>query len=435
MDVVLDSAKIDSFRREYLALMKTLPRAVDFDSATALRKSFREWSDSFENFIYRDFIGDLKQEIRNGEVNKDWGTEWEKRIRETVWNLVIQRPPIDIEDSYNTKEIQYKRYLRDVKSFESKSRRYSRETWKVLNDFIEWYENHSEKKKFTVHVPETEKFTLAGFDVKFIGLDTIETDKDKHFNNLSDAFKRYREKAGSVFPLLLQKALPFVVDYKHEGAFSVGALYEGTHITIVGWSMQSDIDRIVHVIAHEMAHHIWHTVLSRQNQDLWRSVINGDLGTLDLRDVIKNYDPKDGWLLRTERIKSNDPLLFNQLEGLQYSPMAPRELKEAGNVQDLIDYVNAGGNPVINVHTRPISGYANKNEDEAFAEAIGLMVAYGPKAVDEKIRDVLKEMLPSLKTASEKIFISGRSIQNGFTKRGIHSMDRIKVANELVRLA
>jgi hypothetical protein len=429
MDTVLDSSKIETFRREYLALMKTLPRVTDFDSATALRKSFREWSDAFEKFMYRDFIGDLKQEILNGEINKDWGNGWEKRIREKVWDLVIQRPPIDLEDSYNTKEMQYSRYLRDVKSFESRSRRYSRETWKLLNDFVEWYGNQTGKKTFTVHVPETQKFTIAGFDVTFIGLDTIENDRDKHFNSLSDAFKKYRESAGRVLPLLLQKDLPFIVDYKNEGAFHVGAEYEGTHVTIIGWSMESDVDKIVHVIAHEMAHHIWHTVLSRENRDLWVSVVNGDLGTLDLREVVKKYNPKDGWILNTENIKNSDPVLFTQLEGLQYSLGVPRELKNAYQVQDLIDYLDAGREPILNVHTRPISGYANKNTGEAFAEAIGLMVAFGPQVVDERIRSVLKEMLPSLKIASEKSFISKHKVQ------GDRIMNKQMIASELVKIA
>jgi hypothetical protein len=98
-------------------------------------------------------------------------------------------------------------------------------------------------------------------------------------------------------------------------------------------------------------------------------------------------------------------------------------------VKDLIEYLDTGGDPVISVHTKPISGYANKNPEEAFCEAIGLLVAFGPRTVDEQVQSWLKEIVPSLRIASAKTFIFDASVNRGVC------MNRKAIASELVRLA
>jgi len=56
-------------------------------------------------------------------------------------------------------------------------------------------------------------------------------------------------------------------------------------------------------------------------------------------------------------------------------------------------YLDDGGDPVVRVPTNPITGYSGKNSDEAFCEALGNLVAYGPKAVPDVVLGMLRSVL------------------------------------------
>jgi hypothetical protein len=56
--------------------------------------------------------------------------------------------------------------------------------------------------------------------------------------------------------------------------------------------------------------------------------------------------------------------------------------------------------PVIRAPGNPISGYAAKNEEEAFCEALARLVAWGPRAVMPDIRAALKILFPKLRVES-----------------------------------
>ena len=62
------------------------------------------------------------------------------------------------------------------------------------------------------------------------------------------------------------------------------------------------------------------------------------------------------------------------------------------------------GVTTLSVPKTPITGYAGKNPEEAFCEAVGLLVAYGPRAVHEKIRHYLEIVIPGkVKLARENL--------------------------------
>ena len=47
----------------------------------------------------------------------------------------------------------------------------------------------------------------------------------------------------------------------------------------------------------------------------------------------------------------------------------------------------------------PITGYAGKNTEEAFCEAVGRLVAYGPLVIPETVRGWLRAVLPGIRIA------------------------------------
>jgi hypothetical protein len=67
---------------------------------------------------------------------------------------------------------------------------------------------------------------------------------------------------------------------------------------------------------------------------------------------------------------------------------------------DIKNYLEKGGAPIVKVHAHQISGYANKNDAEAFCEALGLLVASGPNSVSDVVLDWLRTILPDSHTAS-----------------------------------
>jgi hypothetical protein len=48
----------------------------------------------------------------------------------------------------------------------------------------------------------------------------------------------------------------------------------------------------------------------------------------------------------------------------------------------------------VKVPAVPISAYAGKNSEEAFCEAVGILVSRGPRALHPKVRWVLSLMFP-----------------------------------------
>ena len=192
--------------------------------------------------------------------------------------------------------------------------------------------------------------------------------------------------------MLLRHQLPLVVNFKeHTNAGE----YQYRNIAISMWAFENPT-RLTHILAHEMAHHLWN-IIGTAAQSFWSKMVSGDLGKLDLREVVKKY--KTGWIFDNKEIKRKEPVVYNQLMGLEYGHFG--KLSKVTTIEELQEYLDEGGAPVITVNAKPVSGYANKNTNEAFCEAVGQLVAYGPRTVPSEVVSWLKQILPSLKTAFE----------------------------------
>jgi hypothetical protein len=90
-----------------------------------------------------------------------------------------------------------------------------------------------------------------------------------------------------------------------------------------------------------------------------------------------------------------DPILALQVETVGQGD----KLQRKEDFQDLLDR----GQTTLKVPKTPITGYANKNPEEAFCEAVGLLVTYGPRAVHEKIRHWLDVVLPGQVKLAQRV--------------------------------
>jgi hypothetical protein len=394
----LDLARIQQFRKDFLMLMKNIDRIDSYGKAIELSQAMNRWRVNFEEYIYKHLLKEFKDLKYKKQITED---EWqwrEKLIRENTWSFVIDLGlPIQRSDDYWNEEMRFNQYQKEVKKWQSRVERNARTAWTVLKNFTEWY-GTTYQKNIEVDFPITEQMEMEGFTVLLKGHDTYNFDAGKTIEVLKEGLKRYRKKA-QILPWLLKYKLPILVDFYLQ--FDKGGEYTGNMVMLSPLSFDKNPDNVVSVLAHEMGHHLFR-IISEDDRTFWSNMLKGGMVDLDLREAIKNYGD-DEWIFENAKMMQQDPYLYNQLRGLQYSHAVDKKLKEADKIGDIRQYLDAGGSKTVMVYLKPISGYAHKNPDEAFSEAISNLVAYGPRAVPEEAIAALKVVLPNLRVASKEI--------------------------------
>jgi len=163
---------------------------------------------------------------------------------------------------------------------------------------------------------------------------------------------------------------------------------------------KTDFRDVARSLAHEMGHHAYRVLLNSEGRKFWSEAVHGGNTTLDLREVLKKMNPEESFSDFDKRIQKEDPILSLQLDTLLYDPTY-RDLDLLGS-QSIRDYLGKGEDPIVRVPLKPITGYAAKNEDEAFAETVGMLVGYGSKAVLPEVIHRLRLLVPGMKVARSK---------------------------------
>jgi len=382
----LDLAWVEGLRKDFLTLGKNLPRVKDYKTAHELRDAFRIYRENFNDLFFEHFLNhDLKYELGLPEGDAKY---YDKRLRSKAWDFSIElSPPIGFADEYYSEEAKFRQFEQEAPKWKARVQRKAQVFWKemkeVIVEFAEW-----KKKTLDVKMPVIENTVIEGFKVEVQG---YEPDDDHHPDWLAmfrEGLKRYRQRAAAVAPILLRKQCPIVAHFN--GKLDQGGEYKNGVVYFYLTSMSSKgVDWVVHALAHEMGHHLWKTYLSKEAQDFWQMTIRGDYGDLDLKELLDNW-PGDAWAFEfPSKLKDTNPILALQVEAISYD-RAYGELQKKEEFQKLYDQ----GDRKIRVPKHPITGYANKNQEEAFCETIGMLVAYGPRVVHEKVRMWLETALP-----------------------------------------
>ena len=276
----------------------------------------------------------------------------------------------------------------------------ARPVWPRLEQLAEWMEGRrGGKRSLEFITPEEEVVDLSGFRVVFRGF--AESPYQDELPRLKEGLARFRRAAQARAPIILKRIVPIHIEWTFEPTSrgDAGAYYTRGMIYVTPWEIGKDMGRFVHVLAHEMGHHLYQTVLSGQATKEWDSFIRGTYTDLDLRDVLRRMEALGAKGLYFDKALREDPILYLQLEGLQ---QGRRELRNLMDADDVREYLEAGGDPNVRVMAMPISGYAHKNPQEAFCEALGKLVAYGPKAVPDVVLGMLRRVLPTVRISSDK---------------------------------
>ena len=456
--IPLNKETVEQFRKDFLMLAKNTDRiGRDPILLGQWRSAIRKWHDRFENFgaQIRD---DLKGRIRENKGKPDWERSadigWAQYYLDKMdpyWNFSYTfrdlpsldnwQKKIETRDQYVTRTMAtpaakregwteesqgewYDRALEEgwlpspegekrkawdkweseAKSWSGRSKRRARAAWKYLNDLVEWTERGGlyggGEENVVLTEPTVENTTLEGFKTQFVGFPEASEFIQKYLDSLKAGLRFFRQRANRTLPVMVQRMLPLKVIWAGDERASQGdaaASYHGSYIEMTIWGFSNDPKSITHILAHEMGHHIFKQFSGQQQKD-WKDFIRGDYDDLDLREVMSRMRPNEDTGDFARRIKEEDPILHIQLESLYHHPSSRHW--ELYSVIDIQEYLDEGGRPVVKVPANPITGYANKNPEEAFCEALGKLVTWGPRTLPGAIVEWLKRMLPNLKVGS-----------------------------------
>jgi hypothetical protein len=398
----LDLAWVERMRKDFLVLMKNVPRVKDYKTAMELDGAFRIFRDRFKNLFFEQFLNkQLKYYHDNFNLSESDAKYIDSRkLRTPAWDFYtdLANYPISRSDDYFTEGMRYSDYERALPKWEARMKRNAQAFWKVMREIVEWIEQ-VRKSKLDIYVPSEEKVTLDGFKLIFKGYQDEDETHGDIVERLKAGLKIYKQHAAARLPLWLKVQRPLLVEF--ETTLDKGGEYMSKDGGII-WLYSSGVmrespGRIAHVIAHEMGHHVWRTYLSGEDIKFWQTAISGNYTHLDLKELLDKW-PGDAWAFDMKK-HLDDPILALQVEALTHDRSVGDKYQTKEDFQKLYD----SGTKTLNVPAIPISGYANKNPEEAFCEAVGLLVGYGPQAVHEVVRGWLGTILDGqIKTATSE---------------------------------
>ncbi len=385
------SATVRQLRADFLLLMRNADLVKDWAAARSFQLAVRRFHDHVERLVYREVLPALKARHGDGHVARD--------IASGVWQLLIELSvPLENPRADDTahrvpsSEAAFERYLARKDKWLSRVKSKARGAWAALGSYFEYVNPDA-----LTYTPEIQdQLELAGFRVTV--KDPPPERAARYVERIEEGLRHFRQRASRVFPWMVARALPFIVDFKAEDS-AAGTYNHGASITLNGWwaSRPTPADT-AQIIAHEMAHHVWEGYLSGPSKDFWTEALRADYGELDLGRVLELWPPGQGsyWIV-DHPLREKEPLLYLQIYMCIHPPLDDLKWFETrGQVEALV----AEGKRTVPVPRNPITVYARKNPEEAFCEALSHLVAYGPGALLPTVRWWLREILPNLKVAS-----------------------------------
>jgi len=411
----LDSSAIEKLRKDLLALLKNIPKIQTPEDAQVVSAACKVFRKKFDTLFFEHFLNrDLKYED-NGLSESDREYIGGK-LRKSGWDLylALQMPYGD----------NFSRFQEEKQKWSNRVKAKARAFWKEFDESREYYERLTKSTGFPVKVPDHDQTTIEGFKVTMVGWGqdtTSEEDLADRFARFKEGLKIFRRRAGQALPMMLKVMLPLTV-YAYIRKLDEGASYEVDHIDVSMGASTKNPASMAHLVAHEMGHHLYRTYLSKADREFWDTAIRGNYGPLDVEKALRLW-PEGAWLFdMPQHMKDIDPTLAVQLQvlsqlGGERGPQTKEEFQKA---------VDAG--EIFTVPKNPISGYAAKNTEEAFCEAIGFLVGYGPRTVDPLVLSWLRLILPSVKVAARTHY---RPAENAAINLLVQSPDA--TVDELVR--
>lgn len=184
---------------------------------------------------------------------------------------------------------------------------------------------------------------------------------------------------------------------------------------------QEDWRLFVEVIAHEYGHYIWHKVFSAGARRFWAKDFDDDVMEIDTEQLRLSY--KESGMSVTEWLKrqrEHDPVTYRQLESV----------RDWNKVAKMLISDRPAKKPLM-VRKHPITRYGETNAEEAFCEAYGYYMAYGPRTLLPAVRKRLSIVLPeaSIATSQHVADLMEAAAMRIFASLKGTNMIQVRVAN------
>jgi len=397
-----DPAFLDRLRKDFLVMMKNSKLVKTPQQALEWKGIMATWKTRFHTLVYEQIkrtIGDLP--LKTPSVSRADAQAWQQRVSTGCWDLYINASvPMERPTDFWDLESRWVQFQKELPKWEGRLRRGARKAWETLSEFVGWYRYVTLGEDPAIEIPKLEQTTIEGFKVQVKGY-TGSPSQEEWIADFKEGLKHYKQRAQAVLPLLVKTQLPLVLDFTM--SIDLGGEYHRTHIDINPSTSQRNPGRMAKTLAHEMGHHIYQTYLSQGAESFWEKAISGNYGEINLHDVLRKIETVGGDFYDNDALRQKDPIMYLQVQGLfQNHPEIFLGSDYVFSANDLREYLANGGRAKFHVHAKPISGYAHKNPEEAFCEALGLLVAYGPQAVLTEVRGWLKVVLPNIRVASNQ---------------------------------
>lgn len=448
--VPFTSADVAALRADFLKLMKNVDRVQDYATALRFAEAVAAYRAYLEDLIFTRLIGgtawdptadhlraivdarlgfDRARDWRNAQLTtrvEDEIAYWHRALRTGTWDFVMDlRVPLERIDEHRLRwrntpqanrpidpeQLFAASFGKRAPQWATKLKRAAPKAWTTLNTFLAWAGDAA-----TVEVRHEVLAEIEGFQLKIVG---DSPDARASVQALRAALRYYRHRAETMLPVLLRRAIPFEAILDSRVGFTYAGRYVGgpggPHIDLNAWIVANHtVEANAHVIAHEMGHHLWAIYLSDAAREFWARAISADRGEIDLRDLREVWRQVERRGVRDVPTLSDleahllaiDPVLYLQVQAYTHGFGAGGARGESLFFGlDELDAVIASGRTTLSVPNNPITAYAEKNTEEAFCEALGRVITYGPRAVLPLVLTWLSAILPELRPSA------GRALQ------------------------
>lgn len=307
----------------------------------------------------------------------------------------------------------------------------------VITAWGDGTEKYSSTLKLPCHKQEVslERFTHRGISVSWRGLNNVRKTSGQ-IERFKIVLEEFRKQAERYYPEAL-RILPNLTawSYNPKGEKTPAASYYSIERQIAFYienvaftdGKNEDLPYAVSVIAHEFGHHIFRVQFSQEIRDRLIEVLQP-----------KAYAPISTWMKGLELfagygatyatnsfaanwLQKNDPVAYLQLQIASATVDPDYYLK--GNRDGSFLWKPEKEQPrhmtvrqlkklpvTYEVFKWPVTEYGSVNAEETFCEAFSLLIAYGPMAVLEPIREWIYRFIPKLRRNPAARMISNTEV-------------------------
>lgn len=403
----LNDEWLEKLQEDFSVLLKSANRAKSFTEITQVAEAFKKFRHNFSEVFIETFLVQLEQRYAEMGLSKesamvanlhlsDSAMDWDTSMADIPYSLdrYVVKGGLPMRVRRSEEDVAAK-YREEKADWIAACKRSGQVFWsafkKTTKDFSRSRRNF---RGFSVYVPEKYPTEIEGINVVLKGFDYPDvapaTSRDKQYwaakrgeilQFTRAGLRRFRERAERLAPFLLRSGARIEVSLASSEP-GVDGEYKTSdrHIELYPHETMkrktSPLD-LAQTLAHEMGHFYWANVFSEEAKVFWEDTMRGNLGQLDIGELLRRWP--DGARVFDMRYHLDDPVMALQVESLLY--LDDRDLRQKSDFERLYE----SGERTLTVPAVPITGYASKNPEEAFCEALGNLIAYGPRTLDPQV--------------------------------------------------